>query len=138
MEVKEYLNQIRYIDNEVQAHLEERSRLRQAIELKTTSYNDNKVQETNSSDYDERYIKYVDMADMINNKIDALIELKMKVSSEIDQLDKAEHRLLLRQRYINLKSFEQIAVQMGYEIRQVHRIHGNALQNMSLNVMECH
>lgn len=138
MEVKEYLNQIRHVDNEIQAHLEERNRLRQAIELKTTSFNDNKVQETNSSNFDERYIKYVDMADVINNKIDMLIDLKMKVSSEIDQLEKAEHRLLLRQRYINLKSFEQIAVQMGYEIRQIHRIHGNALQNMSQNVIECH
>ena len=138
MDIKEYLNQIRYVDNEIQAHLEERSRLRQAIELKTTSYNDNKVQETNSSTYDDRYVKYVDMADIINEKIDTLIDLKMKVSSEIDRLDKAEHRLLLRQRYINQKSFEQIAVQMGYEIRQIHRIHGNALQNMSLNVVECH
>lgn len=138
MDIKEYLNQIRYIDNEIQAHLEERSRLRQAIEIKTTSYNDNKVQETNSNNYDERYIKYVDMADIINEKIDTLIDLKMKVSSEIDQLDKAEHRLLLRQRYINLKSFEEIAVCMSYDIRQVHRIHGNALQNMSQNVIECH
>lgn len=138
MEVKEYLNQIRYIDSEIQAHLEERRKLRQAIELKTTSYNDVKVQENNASSYDERYIKYVDMADLINEKIDTLIDLKMKVSSEIDKLDKAEHRLLLRQRYINQKSFEEIAVQMCYDIRQIHRIHGNALQNMSLNVMECH
>lgn len=138
MDIKEYLNQIRYIDNEIKAHIEERSRLRQAIELKTTSYSDNKVQETNSDGYDERYIKYVDMADIINAKIDTLIDLKMKVSSEIDQLDKAEHRLLLRQRYVNQKSFEEIAVQMGYEIRQIHRIHGNALQKMSLNVIECH
>ena len=138
MDIKEYLNQIRYIDQEINAHLEEKKRLRQAIELKTTSYNDNKVQETNSSSYDDKYIKYVDMADVINNKIDDLVDLKMKVSSEIDKLDKAEHRLLLRQRYINLKSFEEIAVFMCYDIRQIHRIHGNALQNMSLNVVECH
>ena len=137
LDIKEYLNQIRYIDNEISAHLEERDRLRQAIELKTTSYNDNKVQETNASRFDDKYTKYIDMADIINEKIDDLVDLKMKISSEIDMLDKPEYRVVLRQRYINLKSFEEIAVFMCYDIRQIHRIHGNALQNMSLNVMEC-
>ena len=137
MDIKEYLNQIRYIDQEINAYLEEKKRLRQAIELKTTSYNDNKVQETNSSSYDVKYIRYVDMADVINEKIDALVDLKMKVSSEIDKLDKAEHRLLLRQRYINLKSFEEIAVAMNYDIRSITRIHGYALNSLRELVLKC-
>src|SRR5690625_7581780 len=79
-------------------------------------------------------MKFIEVAEEINDKIDNLVDLKLSVSNEIDRLDKSEHRILLRLRYINLQSFESIAVSMGYDIRQVHRLHGNALQAFSERV----
>lgn len=141
MGVKEYLSQIRYIDRDIQSRVEEKQALRSAIEIKTTSYNNDKVQESGVGRFDDSYSKYIEVSEAVNKKIDELIQLKLRVSNEIDLIDKSEYRILLRMRYINLKSFEEIAVFMSYDIRQIHRLHGNALQNfekMSLNVIECH
>lgn len=136
--VKEYLNQIKYVQQEIQSRVEEKTNLRQSLALKTSSFNENKVQESGTLNYDDNYMKYIEVADEINKKIDALINLKVKISNEIDTLDKAEHRLLLRMRYINLQTFEQVAVNMKYDIRQVHRIHGNALSEFDKHVTKCH
>ena len=138
MEVKEYLNQIRYIDRDIQSRLEEKRALRSAIEIKTTSYNDSKVQESGAGRFDDRYAKYIEVSEVINQKIDGLINLKMRISNEIDLIGKSEHRILLRMRYINLKSFEEIAVGMNYNIRHIHRIHGDALSEFGKAVTVRH
>lgn len=134
-EVKDYLNQIRYINQEINSRVQERYMLRESIMIKSPSFNDNKVQESGTMHFDDKYMKYIEASEFINKKVDELVDLKMKVSNEIDQLDKPEHRILLRLRYINLNKFEEIAVEMNYDIRQIHRMHGSALQEF---VSKCH
>ena len=138
LDPKEYLNQIRYTNQEIQSRIDEKNQLRSAVSLKTSSFQSDKVQESGTLNYDDKYMKFIEVAEEINDKIDNLVDLKLSVSNEIDRLDKSEHRILLRLRYINLQSFESIAVSMGYDIRQVHRLHGNALQAFSERVTKCH
>lgn len=138
MDVKEYLNQIKYTNQEIQSRIDEKNQLRSAVSLKTSSFQTDKVQETGTLHFDDKYMKYIEVADEINEKIDELVDLKLSISNEIDRLDKSEHRILLRLRYINLRPFENIAVAMQYDIRQVHRIHGNALKAFSERVAKCH
>lgn len=65
----------------------------------------------------------------------------MTVRFMINSLDDFQERVILNYRYINDKTFEAIAEKLSYEVRQVYRIHGDALKNlvaleekMSLNV----
>lgn len=65
----------------------------------------------------------------------------MTVRFMINSLDDFQERVILNYRYINGKTFEAIAEKLSYEVRQVYRIHGDALKNlvaleekMSLNV----
>ena len=65
----------------------------------------------------------------------------MTVRFMINSLDDFQERVILNYRYINGKTFEVIAEKLSYEVRQVYRIHGDALKNlvaleekMSLNV----
>ena len=125
---KEYLNQIRYTNQEIQSRVEERNELRQAVMIKTSSFQTDKVQESGTSNFDDKYMKFIEVSEDINKQVDKLFNLRLRVSNEIDRLEKPEHRILLRMRYINLKTFEEIAVKMNYDIRQVTRLHGNALQ----------
>lgn len=139
-EVKDYLNSIRYTEQEIKSYVQQKEQLKDSLYIKTSTLKDDKVQES-SGKYDDKYIKYIELCEHINEKIDDLFDLKLTISNEIDKIENPERRLLLRLRYINLLSFEQIAVQMGYEIRQIHRIHGNALSDfetchdMSVKVM---
>ena len=138
MDPKEYLNQIRYTNQEIQSRVEERNELRRAVMIKTSSFQTDKVQESGTSNFDDKYMKFIEVSEDINEQVDELFNLRLRVSNEIDRLEKPEHRILLRMRYINLKTFEEIAVSMRYDIRQVHRLHGNALQAFSERVTKCH
>lgn len=127
MNVRTYLNQIRHFEADVQSRIQERRNLRSSVELKTTSYNSDKVQEGGAGHFDEKYVKFIEVSELINEKIDDLFDLKLRISNEIDELEKPEHRIILRLRYINLQTFEQVAVKLGYNMRHIHRLHGTAL-----------
>lgn len=64
-----------------------------------------------------------------------LVSLRRSIGAAIDAVPEARLRELLRLRYIDGMSFEQIAVKMNYCWRQVLRLHGRAL---SAVVIECH
>ena len=134
---KEYLNQIRYTNQEIQSRVEERNELRQAVMIKTSSFQTDKVQESGTSNFDDKYMKFIEVSEDINEQVDKIFDLRLRVSNEIDRLEKPEHRIILRMRYINLKTFEEIAVKMNYDIRQVTRLHGNALQEFEKDVLKC-
>ena len=46
----------------------------------------------------------------------------------INRLDNTIYRTLLIARYINCKTWEQIADEMGYDLRWIYRLHGKALK----------
>ena len=51
------------------------------------------------------------------------------IESEIENMDNATERTLLRYRYIRGYTWEKIAAELGYSWRQAHNIHRSALQN---------
>lgn len=65
----------------------------------------------------------------INEKIDELIDLKEEMDTAIDRLENAEERLLLKYRYLNNESWEEIAMDLNVSCRTVHRIHASAIKN---------
>lgn len=86
----------------------------------------------------------------MQNAVDKIIEAKNRVSDELEMLEATERevigtinsveepfRTLLYERYINTKTFEQIAVEMNFcYYHIVHRLHPKALKavKMLLNV----
>lgn len=75
----------------------------------------------------------------IVNKMNKIIEMEkdlnelcnfqIKLSQTIDKLENTNERAVLRLRYILNQTWEEIAEKMGYTLRQIHRIHGNAIKN---------
>ncbi len=55
------------------------------------------------------------------------MDLKQKITREIDSISNDEYRLLLTLRYLNYDTWEQIAVKMGYTYQWVHVLHSRAL-----------
>lgn len=62
-------------------------------------------------------------------KVTALTEEIEAIESAIERLDPRE-RTLIRLYYINGLTWEQVAVEMSYSWRQVHNIHGKALEQL--------
>ena len=124
---KEYLKQIEYINDDINSRLREKNELRRAMAVRTSVITDIKVQESRSGRYDDKYMRYFEVAESIDERIDELVDLKMKISNEIDLIDDPLYRLVLRNRYINLLTFEDIASMLNKSIRYIYQVHGDAL-----------
>lgn len=67
----------------------------------------------------------------IESDIDKLIDFKFKVIGQINELTDDRYVTLLYKRYIEFAKWEEIAVSMGYDMRSIYRLHGEALQMFS-------
>lgn len=124
---KVYLNQIRYIDNDIKSRQEEISRLRASIDIKASTIKQDIVQESHTGRYDDRYMLLVDKVTEMDEKVKSLVDMKIRVSNQIDLIDERLSRIILREKYLNLKTFEQIADGLEYDLRHIYKLHGQAL-----------
>lgn len=126
MRAKEYLMQVWNIDRDIQSRITERDNILKT-QVSGIDYAKDSVQEGNRP-YDDRYMKYIELRNEIDEKIDRLIDLKREISNEIDRLDDKLSVILLRQRYVNMRTWTEIQSFLGYEdLRYVHRLHVAAL-----------
>ncbi|MCD7764025.1 MAG: DUF1492 domain-containing protein [Lachnospiraceae bacterium] len=74
------------------------------------------------------------LEDRITAEIDRLVNLKTEMLAAIEDMENTEEKLLLKYRYFEGHTWEEIAVRMSVSIRTMHRIHGSALQNFIVPV----
>lgn len=132
MTAKEYLRQVYCIDRKVKRIQERRDDLRAemyTIGSPAGKLGADRVQTSISGDSMVRLIAKAEDAEAdLVAEMDHLLDIKQKISEEIEALDDERYKTLLLKRYIMLKSWEQIAVEMGYRIKWVYDLHGRALR----------
>ena len=79
----------------------------------------------------------VDLQAEINRDIDRLVDLKREMVAVIKAVENIEYQTLLEKRYLCYQTWEQIAVDMGYSVRQLYRLHDEALENVAIP-QSCH
>lgn len=127
MTAKEFLRGIRRLDaiiNCKQAQLDE---LRTRAESVTVPLKPDKIQSGNAGSQEDILVRIVDLEWEINAEIDRLVAEKDKAIKLICTLEDDRHITLLRRHYVDGATWEQIAVDMGYSWRHIHRIHAIAL-----------
>lgn len=134
MIAKEYLGQAYRIDQRINSKLEQITSLRGLATKATTTLSDMPHNPNRSFHSMENIIdKMLDIENEINADIDTLVELKREIVKVIKRIDNPEYQTLLELRYLCFKSWEQIAVDMGYELRYLHKLHGRALEQCTIN-----
>lgn len=127
MTPKEYLQQIYNLDREVDSLLNEYDKSMivnlSASKLKQIVVDSSQV----SNATQDTVLKRYEYGNDILNKANELIDLKIKISSQIDQLEERNYRMLLRQRYINCNGWLEVADFMNYDPSWIYRMHGDAL-----------
>lgn len=131
MTAKRYLNQIRLIDQDIQSRIEEKQRLYATL-IVSPSITHDVVTSSKTDAYDERYMKIIEAGEEIDKRIDVLVDKKIEASRKIDELDDLDNisAVILRERYINLKSWDEIAILMSFSQRHLNRLHGEALRKL--------
>ena len=70
------------------------------------------------------------MEEEVNKDIDTLVDMKMDITHLIKLVDNHEYQIILEQRYLCFKTWEQISVDMGYSIQHTFRLHDKTLKEV--------
>lgn len=136
---KEYLSQAFRIDLRIRSKIEQVQSLRDLAEKATVTFSDMPSSGTRNIDRMEDIIaKMVDLESEIKADIDGLLELKSEIMSVINLVDGPDSRTILELRYLCFKSWEQISVELFYDIRHTHRLHSQALRKVDAIRRKCH
>lgn len=133
MTAKEYLSQAYRLDQRINSKLEQVSSLNE-LATKCTSTLTGMPHSPNrgSSTMADAVTKIIDLQAEINSDIDRLVDLKREIVTVIKSVDNTEYQTLLELRYLCFKTWEQIAVDMNYRVRNVHILHNEALEKVSV------
>lgn len=86
-----------------------------------------KVKQSSSNGSERKFITYSDYAIEIDKRLAELKQYKAEVLCIINNVKNTSYRTILTARYINNKTWEEIAQDMNYDIRWIYRLHGQAL-----------
>ena len=129
MNVKEWLSRAYKIDQQITSKQEQIERWRSLAEKISSVPNGPRVQGGAGDNRVESYcIKIADAELDIKRQLDDLVTIKKEISDMINQLPDYAFRVLLEQRYLLCKSWEDIASFMEYSVRHVTKsLHPKAL-----------
>ena len=79
----------------------------------------------------ERVAKLVDLREMYAKKWEALLDEMRRIEAAVEMLSDPVERALVRYKYIDGKTWDEVCEAIHYELRQTHRIHTRALKNLA-------
>ena len=135
MTPKEYLRQAYRLNERINSHIEELENPRSlSTRIQGVSYGEHIHSPNRPTDapFTKVLFKIMEYQERINHEIDALVELKAEMEDAIEKLSNVDERLLLRYRYMDNQSWEEIGVLLNASVRTVHRIHSAALHHFSV------
>lgn len=133
MNIKQWLSRARNIDREIDSLLRERTEMRDMLFSVTSNYEAIVVSGTKDP---HKFDRLAILETEIDKQIDNLVSVKAEILRAINKLDDGRFRDVLRLRYLESRTFEQIAVEINYSYKQTCRIHGRALLKME-EVLKC-
>ena len=133
-----YLEKIRKLDVRIACLLEEKKQLEDmALRVTPSMSGCGGSSGGNHDKLGNAVCRITDKEKEIDRTVDELVDLKDEASTLLARLDNPAHLNVLHKRYFQYKSFESIAVEMGYTYRNIHYLHGRALQALE-KVLEEH
>lgn len=131
MNVKEYLGQAYRIDQRINSKIEQVSSLHSLATKATSTLTDMPGSPNrNIHRMEDVIVKIIDLENEINQDIDKLVDLKAEIMGVIKGVDNPEYQTLLELRYLCFKPWEQIAMEMGYSINNLFKMHRKALSEI--------
>lgn len=129
MKIKEYLGQAYRIDHRINSKLDQISTLHDLATKASSTVNDMPGSPNrNIHKMEDVIVKIIDLENEVNKDIDTLVDLKMAIMHLIKLVDNGEYQIILEQRYLCFKTWEQISVDLGYSIQHTFRLHDKALK----------
>ena len=133
MNGREYLEQIKKLDDKINNKINEKAELFTLATHITPTLSDMKVQTSHEQDkMGDVVAKIVMIEEEINNCIDEFVDLKTKIIKQIEALSDHRYYSLLYKKYVQYKRLYVIAEEMNYTYDYVRVLHIEALNEFEI------
>lgn len=132
MTVKEQLTLVRKQEFLLRDYEEELLDLRRRAYSISSPQLSEKIQSNHQSSLDDVVMKLDLQARKVNEEWDKLLEMKKNAENLINLETDPVRRCVLHKYYIRGKSWEQVADEMNYSLRQITSFHGQALHDLEV------
>lgn len=127
MTAKQFLNKARAIDLQIDSLEETKHELRDQLLNTTQNYDSDSVQGQKDP---HKFDSLVIVEDQINELINQMLIAKKEALGVIFQIQDWRLREVLKRRYVDMKSFEQIAASLNYSWRNIMKLHKRGLMEV--------
>ena len=134
MEVKEYLEQTRYLDKRIESDMRELEALKElSVSVRAIGFEErNSTMPNTEAPFIKCLALIAEMEDQIKTELRQCTELKKETMGVIMSVSDICERMVLRYRYIQMMSWRQISYELGTDVRTVRRWHDEALGDVVL------
>lgn len=133
MTVKEYLSQAFTLTKLISAKESRIQNLRDRQQQVSGTLSEVKVQTGTTGDpVGEITAALLDLINECRRDIEKLLAIQQEIAATIEKVERSDLRLILYERYINLKRWEDIAADNNYSWNTVHSKHRQALENIRI------
>lgn len=139
MTAKEYLQQLERADVIIEQKMKEQADLEELSKcVRAIDYGKDRGSSSGTGDapFVNPVLKIVMLEQEINAEIDKYVDLKRKITGEIQSLQDPQFIKVLFKRYVEYKGFDKIAVELECSERNVYTIHGQALKDFTEKVLK--
>lgn len=127
---KKYLGELQYLDKFIQSNVRELERLRLlSVSMGGSNFSERITGGIVESRLERQVAEIIDLEDDIKKEIRKYTRLRAKVNKAIELQEDENERLLLKLRYIEGMTWEEISEKMNLSTRHVYRLHKIALNN---------
>ena len=127
-----YLSQYQYLNKEIDRKIQTLEFWRNKILNITGTLSDMPKSNKRSDTIADGIATINDIEKTINQEIDELIELRKEIENKINAVDNPKLREILKCRYLDCKSWEEIAYKNNITWRHVYRLHEKALDEIKI------
>ncbi|MCB5280119.1 MAG: DUF1492 domain-containing protein [Candidatus Cloacimonetes bacterium] len=131
MDARTYLSQARLLNNRIRSYENELEYINTiALGPSGPSYGPNKIKQAPS--LEAPFVRYIDkimeLEKIIHDEISKLIKLKQNIARTIAEVGDAKLEIILRERYINCRNWEDIAIDLAYSQVYLYKLHQKAIK----------
>lgn len=132
-EAKKYLSQAFGLNQRIESRISQIADLHGLAEKATATVSDMPGSPNrNIHKMEDAVVKIVELESEIKRDMMELVELKKDLIRRIKAVESTELQTVLELRYLSYMRWEEIAVELGYGIDNVFRLHRNALDEIKI------
>lgn len=132
-EAKEYLQQVRKAKLHISSLQEEIETMKElAVSIGSISQDEKVMSSVSQDKMADIICKIEDRVAELKTKMTEYIQLRAEIMAAISKVDNDDYQQILYKRYCQMKKWEEIALDMSYTWRWVIKLHGRALDEISI------